>query len=116
VWRKRELSREPLPSDALRFASEREAEAQKLVYEKKAVLHEERAEQGGRVRLLGEVGDKRSRMRTELVLDGDERLVDARCTCNHFQQNRLRKGPCAHVLAVRMLKGQAQERKLFGIW
>ena len=31
----------------------------------------------------------------------DERLLEARCTCNFYQQNRLRKGPCEHMLAVR---------------
>ena len=38
-----------------------------------------------------------------LRLDGDERVVEAECTCNFFQQNRLRKGPCEHILALRLL-------------
>ena len=41
------------PFSLLRFASDREADAQTLVTEKKVVLHEERPEQGGRLRLLG---------------------------------------------------------------
>jgi len=35
-------------------------------------------------------------------LDSDERLTEAGCTCNFFQQNQLRKGPCEHILAVRL--------------
>ena len=38
-----------------------------------------------------------------LRIDTDERVVDARCTCNFYQQNRLRKGPCEHILALRLL-------------
>jgi hypothetical protein len=40
----------------------------------------------------------------------DERIADAGCTCNFFQQNRLRKGPCAHVLALRLL--HARQRRV----
>ena len=48
----------------------------------------------------------RSMMRAGLLpwlrLDADERISDAGCTCSFFQQNRLRKGPCEHVLALRL--------------
>ena len=30
------------------------------------------------------------------------RIVRAECTCNFFQQNKLHKGPCEHMLALRI--------------
>lgn len=38
----------------------------------------------------------------EAVLDGDGALKKARCTCSYFYKNRLRAGPCRHLLAVRL--------------
>ena len=38
----------------------------------------------------------------EAVLDGDGMIKKASCTCSFFQQNRLRAGPCRHLLAVRL--------------
>jgi hypothetical protein len=29
--------------------------------------------------------------------------VRAECTCNFFQQNKLHKGPCEHMLAIRLM-------------
>ena len=34
-------------------------------------------------------------------LDADERIVEAECTCGFYQHNKLHKGPCAHMLALR---------------
>ena len=36
------------------------------------------------------------------IFDPDGRMVRAECGCNFFQQNQLRKGPCQHLLAVRL--------------
>ena len=40
--------------------------------------------------------------RAALRLDGDQRMVFAECACNFFQQNKLFKGPCEHLLALRL--------------
>ncbi len=37
----------------------------------------------------------------EAEIDGDEALRSGRCNCNFFQQNKLRQGPCEHILALR---------------
>jgi hypothetical protein len=37
-----------------------------------------------------------------LTVDADERMIQAECTCNWHQQNKLYKGPCEHILALRM--------------
>ena len=36
------------------------------------------------------------------ALDKDERLKEAVCGCWFYQQNHLRQGPCAHILALRV--------------
>ena len=37
----------------------------------------------------------------EGILDGDGKFSRAKCSCSFFHQNRLRKGPCRHLLALR---------------
>jgi hypothetical protein len=101
VYRVRELSREPLPMDRLRFSSEREAQASKWV-EAGAVSSKAQASSDGNTRLSGTVRDGRRAFEASLVVDRDQRLVDASCDCNFFTQNKLYKGPCEHILAVRL--------------
>ncbi|KAF0202711.1 MAG: SWIM zinc finger domain-containing protein [bacterium] len=37
-----------------------------------------------------------------VAIDKDERIVRALCDCNWHQQNKLFRGPCEHILALRM--------------
>lgn len=41
-----------------------------------------------------------------LDLDPDGRASFAQCTCSEFRRNKLRQGPCAHILAVSALAPQ----------
>jgi hypothetical protein len=36
-----------------------------------------------------------------MVIDGDERIKTASCDCSFYIENKLYKGPCEHMLAVR---------------
>jgi len=101
VYRIRELSRDPLPMDRLRFSSEREAKASKWV-EAGAVSSKAQAAVEGTTRLTGTVRDGRHSFDASLVVDADQRLIEATCECNFFKQNKLYKGPCEHILAVRL--------------
>jgi hypothetical protein len=101
VFRVRELSREPLPMERLRFSSEREETAAKWV-EAGAVSSKAQATTDGNTRLHGTVRDGRRAFEASLVVDRDQRLVDASCDCNFFAQNKLYKGPCEHILAIRL--------------
>src|SRR5207302_1169730 len=38
-----------------------------------------------------------------LRLDADDRLVEARCTCGFYVHNKMTRGPCEHMLAVRRI-------------
>jgi len=101
VYRVRELSREPLPLERLRFSSEREQKASQWV-EAGAVSSKAEAAPQGATRLTGTVRDGRRSFDASLVVDADQRLIEAACDCNFFKQNKLYKGPCEHILAVRL--------------
>ncbi len=100
VYRVRELSREPLPVAELRFSNEREAKADQFVLAKLVkVKSQERTAEG--VRVAGSVLDNAVTYESTIVIDDDQRLRDATCQCFFWKQNRLRKGPCEHMLALR---------------
>lgn len=104
VYRKRELTREPLDMERLRFSSERERLAAEILREGQAMVAEVRVDPDGRTHVKGTVG----RGDSALVLDSDRRLVDGACHCSFFFRNRLRRGPCEHLLALRL----AHERRV----
>lgn len=101
VYRARELSRDPLPIDALRFSNPEEAAAIEFL-EKRSVKTRANASESGTLTLMGNVMDGKREYHPSLILDPDGRMVRAECQCNFFQQNNLRKGPCQHLLAVRL--------------
>ena len=101
VYRVRELSREPLPMGKLRFANEREQLATTLV-DAKAVQRKPPEESPAGIRLRGKVKDGAHSYEPELTIDRDQRLASAACTCNFYTQNKLYKGPCEHILALRI--------------
>jgi len=43
-----------------------------------------------------------SRCRVDKLIAEAGKIVRAECSCNFFQQNQLHKGPCEHMLALRM--------------
>ncbi len=101
VYRVRELTREPLPMATLRFSNEREESATRLLTAN-SVQSTARASEGGGVELSGTVKDRSHTYRASLTIDADARITRATCECNFFQQNKLFKGPCEHMLALRM--------------
>ena len=48
--------------------------------------------------LSGKVG----KVACETLLDRDGAFIKARCSCSHFYKNRLRTGPCRHLLALKL--------------
>ena len=102
LYRVRELSREPLPMDQLRFANPREADAARFINTNAVTLTERRLDTTGLLHLAGRVslGDKL--LNPRLTLNRDEQLAGGECACNWHQQNKLRQGPCEHILALRM--------------
>ena len=48
------------------------------------------------------LGADGKRVRPLVELDHDGQIVAATCTCAHFRSHQLTKGPCEHVLAIRL--------------
>ena len=115
VYRLRELTREPLAPGALRFASEQEAKADRFLAAG-LVTVDSVEDESGRRRLSGTVLDDGHALRPTLVLDADDRMVEGTCGCGFFLRNRLMRGPCEHMLALRRFfhgrfsQGQGEDR------
>jgi predicted nucleic acid-binding Zn finger protein len=90
----------------LRFSNEREQSANRLVDEK-AVSRVVAEDSPAGQRLRGKVKDGRV-YEPELTIDRDQRLASATCTCNFYTQNKLYKGPCEHILALRISHRRTQ--------
>ncbi|MDB9513983.1 SWIM zinc finger family protein [Kamptonema animale CS-326] len=102
VYRVRELSREPLPMERLRFANEREEKATRFLNQNAVQINASNIDAAGAFTLQGNVNDKEKSFNPCLTVDADERIIQAECNCNWHQQNKLYKGPCEHILALRM--------------
>jgi hypothetical protein len=100
AYRIRELSREALPLDELRFANPREESANRFVILNSVKVNI--AVKEGTTVLSGTVKDKEKVFEPELIVDRDERAVSGKCTCNFYQQNKLMQGPCEHMIALRI--------------
>lgn len=105
VYRVRELARDPLPMSELRFANPREEAASRFLRQG-GVKITKVEQQGDRVKISGRVQHKNRSHQPVITIDNDERMVDPVCTCNFFQQNKLYKGPCEHMLALRLAFSQ----------
>ncbi|OKH54614.1 hypothetical protein NIES2101_07350 [Calothrix sp. HK-06] len=108
VYRIRELSRDPLPMDRLRFANEREEGATKFLANN-AIQITSVDDSNNRLTIQGNVKDKQKTYTPSLTIDNDERIIGAECTCNWHQQNKLFKGPCEHILALRMQHSRGRQ-------
>lgn len=102
VYRVRELSREPLPLEKLRFANPREESATRFLEQHAVRVIEAEVDTAKQLTLQGQVRDKGKLFDPSLTIDRDERLLNANCSCNWHQQHKLYKGPCEHILALRM--------------
>lgn len=100
VYRKRELTRDPLPMDKLRFSNPREEAAAKMVARGK-IADQADSSDGGLV-LAGRVKDKDRTFAPKMTFDTEQRLVQGECTCDYYgPHNKLHRGPCEHMLALR---------------
>lgn len=98
VYRARELSREPLPMDKLRFANAREQQADQFVQGKRVKVKQARFGPEGHLTLKGVI----AHVAASLIIDTDQRIIQAECNCHWYRRNKLYKGPCEHMLALRI--------------
>lgn len=100
----RDLVREPLQMDSLRFQSEQEALASQLM---SAGLVKDAGQEGSgehvlwRARVAESTRNPSRWLPVSLTMDADLRIRDAQCGCDYFFRHQLRRGPCEHILALR---------------
>lgn len=102
VYRIRELTKDPLPMDKLRFPNEREENATRFLNNNQIKILETKENRDKSVELQGSVQDKDKTYLPSITIDSDQKLSVAKCSCNWYNQNKLYKGPCEHMLAIRM--------------
>ena len=93
--------------DKLRFANEREEQASQFIQRQQVKLDVMGSNKDG-VMISGSVLDKKTE-NASVKLDLDEVLISAQCSCNWYFMNQLRKGPCQHILALRLAAKQGRE-------
>ena len=107
IYRVRELTQEPLDMKLLRFSSEQEKVANELISLGRVKIIG--TAQKDNLEIKGKVKDYKESYLTLAVIDKDERLVEGTCECGFYRSNKLKKGPCEHILATR-IEGQATNK------
>jgi hypothetical protein len=113
VYRLRPLTEAPLDLSRLQYRSVRERIAHDLVQRGAVKIASENRIYGTGLEITGKVvveSDRRE-YRPQLVLDDDGRVKSAECTCTFFRKHRLKEGPCAHLIALRVAQAQEEERR-----
>ncbi|MCG7521475.1 hypothetical protein [Ruegeria sp. Ofav3-42] len=95
-WRLRELTQDPLSISDLRFTDDTERLADRLFAADLVELDTLTPDH-----ITGRVTEDGRSHDVSLTLNADERITGGTCTCWHIRQNALRKGPCAHMIALR---------------
>ncbi len=112
VYRWRDLVREPLNLDQLRFASPQEASAAQLLPTKfwRKLSYQNLPEQTQiwRAEISDSPDRPEQRHQVMVKIDADQGLREAECECSYYVRNRLYRGPCAHMLALRLIGRQQQ--------
>ncbi|MEP5339361.1 MAG: SWIM zinc finger family protein [Algibacter sp.] len=98
VYRVRELKRDGIDIESLRFSSETDKEAFKLM-EQGAVTNLKVDEEQDKIKITGLVSNSYT---TFVSIDKDLKIIDGKCTCNDYYTNKMTKGPCRHILATRI--------------
>jgi hypothetical protein len=101
VYRVRELTQKPFDFEALRFGSPQEKEANEYIDQ--GAVQIKRQIDNDTLRITGKIKNNQNYIDTLAVIDKDQRLIDGNCECSFFSSNGLKKGPCAHILATRMM-------------
>ncbi len=117
AYRARQILAAPVDEASIRYGSEREARAHRLLGDgqkaeaaiKIVKLH---VIAGEGIEIWGEIAEAASK-RTytpRFLIDGEDQVQSAWCNCPTYQRSQLREGPCEHMLALRVHhRRQAEE-------
>ncbi|HEY4222856.1 MAG TPA: SWIM zinc finger family protein [Myxococcota bacterium] len=108
VFRARDLFAQPIDDAELRFGSERERAAHRLLDQPGAVVLTKVHAQVGSVEISGTVTDVDSHrvLEPRFTMDAEGRAQDAGCTCPAVRRAGLKEGPCEHMVALRIAYGR----------
>lgn len=98
VYRIRELKREGIDIESLRFSSEIDKEAFQLM-QNGAVSHLKSETKSNQVEITAFVEDA---FKTSVTINNDLKIIDGTCNCSYYYENKMTKGPCQHILATRL--------------
>jgi hypothetical protein len=108
-YRPRDLLVEPIDEGKIRYGSDREARAHRLLGDgtkgegevKLTKIHEIAGEG---TEISGEVIDREAHrtFSPKFTLDLEARTHDAWCNCSLFRRSGMREGPCEHMIALRL--------------
>ena len=101
VYRVRELTKDPLPIDKLRYKNEREEAAVQLL-QNQNVKYDSYEMKGKVIWHYGQVISPK-KLAVSIGINEEERMVNARCECRFYKENKLYQGPCEHMMALRKL-------------
>ncbi len=113
VYRLRPISSAPIDLERLSYRNVRERIAHDLVARGAVKIASENRIYGTGLEITGKVNvtaDRRE-YRPQLVLDDDGRVRSAECTCTFYRKHKLKEGPCAHLIALRIAQAQEDERR-----
>ncbi|MFL5347806.1 MAG: SWIM zinc finger family protein [Hyalangium sp.] len=109
TYRPRELMPTPVDEASIRFGTELEARAHRLLGDSGPGAGEVKVTKvhevvGEGTRIHGEVVDREA-VRSffpAFTIDLEGRVKEASCGCPHFRRSGMREGPCEHMLALRL--------------
>lgn len=113
VYRLRPLLAGPIDLGRLEFRNLRERGAHDLLAKKAVKIVSENRIYGVGLELVGEaqVPAERREYRPQLTIDDEGRVRSAECTCSFYRKHKLKEGPCAHMIALRMLQAQVEHQR-----
>ncbi len=98
VYRVRELKKDGIDIESLRFSSELDKNAYQLS-ESGAISNVQSRDNGDQLLVAGTVSNEFS---PQLTIDSDLKIIAGKCTCNDYYKDKMTKGPCVHMLALRI--------------
>jgi len=101
-YRYRQLFQTEINPFDYRFTNKLEAKARSFVEQNNVQIDSE-STLDGHLYIAGTVKDKAIEYQPEIALDDNLRLVSGSCFCHYYASHKLNRGPCEHMLSLRML-------------
>ncbi|WP_394822787.1 SWIM zinc finger family protein [Pendulispora albinea] len=113
VYRPRALLAEPVDTARIRYGSEREATAHRLLGDGAAPAAEIAITKihtiaGEGQEISGEVKHARRTFSPRFTIDVEGQVREAWCNCPTYQRSAMREGPCEHMIALYVFESRAR--------